>query len=138
MPLNNTPPAAASNVSLGTLQRANMDVPGKQARSAAEKSVSKQPGAAKSSMQIDGADWGDSSNKNQYQGSSDDGQKDEEKGDKLVRTEKVDGFIPRSKEHFLASASTVPDINFLFQSLKTSGRKLIHFFVPAIQSRSEL
>ena len=137
MPLNNTPPPASGLSSVantsGTLQRANMDVPGKQNRAQNVKEVAGQPGAPKSSMQIDGADWGDSSNRNQYQGSPE----GEQGEDQLVRSEKEDGFMPRRRDQLFASASALPDINALFQSLKTSGRKLIHFFVPATQSRND-
>lgn len=135
MPTNPMAPPPPSSLGVAsntgsTLQRANEDVPRRYARGQQEKAVASQPSAGKSAMQINdaGGAGGDSSNRNQYFGS-------EEKEDKFDKDEKSDDFSPRKAREFIAaSMSQIPDIHTLFESLKTSGRKLIHFFVPFVES----
>src|SRR5947209_89382 len=98
MPKNPLPPSGVSNVNFGTLQRANMDIPGKQATVQNKKEVAGQPGAAKSAMQINGSDWGESSNRNQYQGSPQGEQREDEVVLEEKNQKKSDGLIPRRPE----------------------------------------
>lgn len=131
---NPLPPSALTYTNHGTMQRANMDLPGKLARLAQEKSVAAQPGNAPSAMQINGSDWGESSNRNQYTGGEEEQRQKEKEEDQVVKAEEKDGFKPLKREQLLAASSKVPDVHLLFQSLKASGRKLIHFFIPFVES----